>query len=162
MFDSLDAYKVIMVAINLIILYLVLKKLLFKRVTEFMENRTRSIKESLENAENARTEVAQLKLEYQKLMGEAHEKGEKIVDDARMRALSESEKIMAEARQKSENLLSKAMDDIQQERQQMMKELRNQVAGLALAAASKVMEANMDTEANRVLVDRFIDEAGAA
>ena len=44
----------------------------------------------------------------------------------------------------------------------MLKDIRGQVAGLALAAASKVIEANMDNEANRALVDRFIDEAGAA
>jgi F-type H+-transporting ATPase subunit b len=44
----------------------------------------------------------------------------------------------------------------------MLKELRSQVAGLALAAASRVIEANMNTESNKNLVDKFIDEAGAA
>jgi F-type H+-transporting ATPase subunit b len=44
----------------------------------------------------------------------------------------------------------------------MLKEIRNQIAGLALAAASKVLEANMNTESNKAIVDKFIDEEGAA
>jgi F-type H+-transporting ATPase subunit b len=44
----------------------------------------------------------------------------------------------------------------------MIKGVRSEVASLAFAAASKVLEANMDTESNRLLVDKFIDEAGAA
>jgi F-type H+-transporting ATPase subunit b len=44
----------------------------------------------------------------------------------------------------------------------MFKNVRSEVASLALAAASKVIEANMDTESNRVLVNKFIDEAGVA
>jgi len=43
-----------------------------------------------------------------------------------------------------------------------MKELKNQVASIALSAASKIIEANMDTENNRILVNKFIDEEGAA
>jgi F-type H+-transporting ATPase subunit b len=44
----------------------------------------------------------------------------------------------------------------------MLKEIKNQVASLALAAATKVIEANMDTVSNRALVDKFIDEEGVA
>lgn len=162
MFDSLNAYKVLMVALNLIILYAVLRKLLFKRVTEFMENRTKSIKDSIESAEKARAEAGELKLQYENQLNTARDKGEKIIEEARIKAEKESDRIIAAARQQSESILAKAMEEVEQERLQMLKEIRSQVAGLALAAASKVIEANMDTEANRALVDRFIDEAGAA
>ncbi len=162
MFDSLNAFKVLMVALNLIILYTVLRKLLFKRVTEFMENRTKSIKDSLENADKVKAEADELRLQYENQLKSARDKGDKIIEEARVKAEKESDRIIAAARQESESILAKAMEQIEQERTQMLKEIRGQVAGLALAAASKVIEANMDTEANRALVDRFIDEAGAA
>ncbi len=162
MLESLNAYKVVMVAINLIILYLVLRKLLFARITQFMENRTKAIKDSIDNAEKAKAEAAELKLQYENQLSTAMDKGEKIVEEARAKANKEFDRIVAAAKQESENILAKATEEIAREREQMLKEIRGQVAGLALAAASKVIEANMDTETNRALVDRFIDEAGAA
>ena len=162
MFENLNAYKVVMVAFNLIILYIVLRKLLFKKVTEFMENRTNSIRNSLENAEKAKVEAGELKLQYQNHLNSATEKGEKIIEEARIKAEKESDRIIADAKQQSESIIAKALEEIEKERLQMLKDIRGQVAGLALAAASKVIEANMDTEANRALVDRFVDEEGAA
>lgn len=162
MFDTLNAFKVVMVALNLIILYAVLRKLLFKRVTEFMENRTKSIKDSLDNAEKVKAEAGELKLQYENQLKSVRDKGESIIEEARIKAEKESDRIIAAAKQESENIMAKAMKEIEQERTQMLKDIRGQVAGLALAAASKVIEANMDTEANKALVDRFIDEAGAA
>ena len=44
----------------------------------------------------------------------------------------------------------------------MLRDVRNEVASLAFAAASKVLEVNMDSESNRQLVARFIDKAGVA
>lgn len=159
---GLNAYKVIMVAINLIILYLFLRKILFKPVTQFMENRTKAIKDSIENAERTKSEAAQLKQQYVDQLNTAKGQGEAIIEESRIKAEKEYDRIIAAARRDSENILEKAREEITLEREQMLKEVRAHVAGLALAAASKVIEANMDTETNRVLVDRFIDEAGVA
>lgn len=162
MLDSLNAFKVIMVALNLIILYLFLRKLLFNRVTQFMENRTKSIKDSLDNAEKVKAEAGELKHQYESQLKSARGKGETLIEQARIKAEKESERIIAAAKQHSESIIAKALYEISQERDQMLKDVRGQVAGLALAVASKVIEANMDTVNNRALVDRFIDEAGAA
>lgn len=162
MLESLNAFKVILVALNLIILYVVLRKVLFKPVTQFMENRTNSIRDSIDNAEKMKSEAEDLKHSYQEQLRNAKAEGEKLIDEARAKADKEHDRLVAEARSEAENILERAREEIERERTQMLKEIRGQVAGLALAAASKVVEANMDTESNRTLVDRFIDEAGAA
>lgn len=162
MLESLNAFKVILVALNLIILYVVLRKVLFKPVTQFMENRTNSIRDSIDNAEKMKSEAEDLKRSYQEQLRNAKAEGEKLIDEARAKADKEHDRLVAEARSEAENILERAREEIERERTQMLKEIRGQVAGLALAAASKVVEANMDTESNRTLVDRFIDEAGAA
>ena len=162
MLESLDTFKFLIVFINLIILYLILRKILFKPVTQFMENRTNSIRDSIANAEKAKLEAEELKQSYKEQLRNARAEGEKLIDEARSRAGAEHDRLVAEARTEAESLLDRAREEIERERVQMLKEIRGQVAGLALAAASKVVEANMDTESNRALVDRFIDEAGAA
>jgi F-type H+-transporting ATPase subunit b len=162
MLESLSPFKFLIVFINLAILYFILRKLLFKPVTQFMENRTNSIKNSIEDAEKKKAEAAEMKAAYEEQLRGAKAETEKIMNEAVLKAGREHEKLVAEARQEAENILARAREEIEFERIQMLKEVRGQVAGLALAAASKVMEANMDTESNRVLVDKFIDEAGAA
>jgi len=158
-FHSIDF---ILVALNLLILYLILRKLLFKRVTQYMENRTKAIKENIENAEKLKAEADGLKRKYEEEIKTAREEADKILNDARARANRESDSIIASARQDAEGILSRAREEIEREREQMLKEVKGQVAGLALSVASKVIESNMDTDKNRALAEKFINEAGAA
>ncbi len=162
MLESLSPFKFLIVFLNLTILYFILRKLLFKPVTQFMENRTNSIKNSIEDAEKKKAEAAEMKLSYEEQLKGAKAETEKIMNEAVLKAGREHDRLVAEARQEAESILARAREEIEQERTQMINDVRGQVAGLALAAASKVMQANMDNESNRVLVDKFIDEAGAA
>lgn len=148
--------------INLIVLYVLLKKVLFKPVTQLMENRTNSIVNDLERAKKVNTEAEHLKMKYEDSLKAAKIESDAIIKEARIRGEKEYNSIVTTAKNNAEDLVEKARIQIELEREQMLKEVKAQVAGLALAAASKVLEANMDTEANRTLVDKFLDEAGAA
>jgi len=152
----------IWVAINLAILYMILKRFLFKPVTEFMKKRAVMISESIENSKRAHAEAEELKKEYEKRLKTAKAEADRILEEARLRASAEYEAIVGESRREAERLIEKAKEAVEQERIKMLKDIRNQVASLALAAASKVIEANMDTERNRMLVERFLDKEGAA
>lgn len=157
-----EAIKFLMVALNLLILYFILKKILFKRVIGIMETRTNTIKDSIQSAERSKAEALKMKKSYEDQTRGARDEAEKIINEAKAKANKEYDSIIAAAKQDSEGILARAKEEIERERAQMIKEIKGQVAGLALAAASKVLEANMDTDSNRALVDKFIDEAGAA
>ena len=152
----------IWVAVNLLALYFILKRILFKPVTEFMDNRAKSIRDSLENAERTKAEAYELRRMYAEQLGSAKQEADRILNEARSRGGREYDAIIEAAKHEAERILEKAREEIERERKLMLKEVKNQLATLALAAASKVLEANMDTESNRALVNKFIDEAGAA
>lgn len=149
-------------ALNLVVLFLFLRHFLFKPVTQVMTNRTNSIKKAIDDAEKQKADALELKSKYEDQIKTAKEAAEKIIADATARAEKEKASIIDEARQEAEALLRKSREQIEVEHEQMLRDVKSHVAGIALAAASKVIEANMDTEANRILVDKFIDEAGAA
>lgn len=146
----------------MIILYVVLRKILFKPVTEFMEKRTRSIQASLDHAAAEKADALALKQAYEDQLKTAEAHGEQIVHEAVQKATREYDQIIDDARREAEAILENARIRAEREQEQTLRDIKSQVAGLALAAASKVLEANMDTDRNRALVDRFIDEAGAA
>lgn len=159
---SLHIPTFIFAAINLGILYWALKKVLFKPVTEFMDNRTKSIENSIQSAKQKNTEAEKMKNDYETQLSTAKEQADNILKEARARATREYDSLIAQAKEESQDLVIRTRADIERERQQMLKEIRNEVASLALAAASKVIEVNMDNEKNRSLVEKFIDEEGAA
>lgn len=152
----------IFTAINLLVLYFALKKILFKPVTKIMEDRANLIKSSLEEAENSKAKAAEIKKSYEDQVRSAKDEVDRILNEGRAKASKEYEAAVASAKKDAEAILVKARQEIERERQQMIKEIKGQVASLALTAASKVIEANMDSPGNRALVDKFIDEAGAA
>lgn len=157
-----EKWRFILVFINLLVLYFFMRKFLFKPVTQFMENRTKAIKDSIDNAERAKGEASDLKLKYEEQLRASKNEADQIINDAKARANKEYEAILSNARKDAEGILTRAREEVERERAQMLKDVRSQVTGLALVVASKVVEANMDNEKNRVLAEKFIDEAGAA
>lgn len=151
-----------MAFINLIILYFVLRKVLFRPVMAYMANRTKMIEDTITNANNQKAEAMEMKATYEAQMKTAKAEGKKLIDTAVAKATAQQNKMIAEAQRQAEGILAKAREEVELERAQMLKDVRSEVASLAFAAASKVLEANLDTENNRLLVDKFIDEAGAA
>ncbi len=147
---------------NLLILYLILKKILFKPVTEFMEKRANNIREMFENAQSSKEQAESMKAELKQQLDKAIEEADKIVSEARIKAEKQYEDILNKSKEDAKAMLEKARKEIEIERKSMMDEMRGQIAGIALTAASKVIRKNMDTDANKKLVDQFIDEVGAA
>jgi len=155
-------YTFIFTAINMFVLWFILKKIFFKPVTEFMQKRTESIQKDIDDAKKDKNEAEKLRLKYEEILKGAREEAAKIISDAENTANLEYQRIINEAKEQAQAIIDKAHVAIEEERAEMVKDIKNQVASLALAAASKVIEANMDTENNRALVDKFIKEEGAA
>jgi len=157
-----EKYTFIFVALNLFILYFFMRKFLFKPVTEFMEKRRNSIEQALKDADQAKLEVAESRKNYEEQIKKIREESDRLMNEARAKASREYDEIIANAKKDALAIVEKGRQDVERERTEMLRQVRQQIAALALTAATKVVQANMDTEANKSIVDKFIDEAGAA
>ncbi len=157
-----DKYTFIFVLLNLIILYIFMRKFLFKPVTEFMEKRKNSIDQSLKDAEQAKIEAAETRKNYEEQIKKIREESDKLISEARIKATREYDEIIENAKKDALAIVERGRQDVERERAEMLRQIRQQIAVLAISAATKVVQSNMDTEANKSLVDKFIDEAGAA
>jgi F-type H+-transporting ATPase subunit b len=152
----------ILVIISLLILYYALNKLLFSKFTPFMEKRAAGIKESLEEAENAKIFAKELKAEYSEKIKKAQSDIEQMLEDAKTSAKKEYEAIIKDAKLEAMSMLSKAHAEIEKEHEKMIQEIKSEVASIAIAAASKLIETNLDTATNKKLVEKFVNEVGVA
>lgn len=155
-------FQFLWTGINLVVLFLVLRKLLFKPVTEFMEKRSNSIKDAIESANRDKAEMERLKAQYEEMLKNAHNEVEAILKEARQKAESQYEQMIEQAHKEVKELLDKAAQEIENERNDMIKELQVFISDIAFEAASKVMQRNIDSEENRRFVAEFVDKAGAA
>jgi F-type H+-transporting ATPase subunit b len=148
--------------INIIVLFLVLKYILFKPVSNFLNQRVERIKKNISDTESNKAQAEELKREHKAQLDKLKDESSIIINNAHQKAQAEAEEIIKRAKAESEIILQSAREQGQREVEKALEEVKNQVASLALLAASKVIQKNMDTESNRKLVEEFIDEVGVA
>ena len=148
---------VVFTFINIIVLYIILKKIIFKPVTKHMEARTKKIEDALNLAEEAKRKVDEMKEEYDSKLRMAKEEGNQIIADYKKRADKEYENAVETARREADLIIQKAKQELEVEKEQLVSELKKEMTSLVLVASQKVLKENIDNESNRKLVSEFID-----
>lgn len=151
---------IVFTIINLLVLYLFLKKFLFGRVNAVLEQREKLIQEQVEAAEAGKTQAQALQDQYEQKLSGAREEAEKIVSDAKVRAQKAYEDQIAQAQAEAKRVQAEAEARIATQRQEMLRGVRQEVAQLAVLAASQVARKDLDRETDRAMVEEFLSEAG--
>ena len=138
------------------VLLVVLWRLGWPALLKSVEERERRIQQQLDEAERARAEAARLLEEHRRTIAAARNEAQEMVAKARAVAEKERETLLAKAREEYEQLLERARKEIGAEKEKAILELRREAVDLSIAAASKLIEAKLDTEANRRLVMEYL------
>ena len=149
-------------AVNLALLYLIVRKFLFGRLSKFMNERSQSISDDIEEGRSLREKSEADKVKYEKLLSDAEKRYEQLMEKASISIEKERDSILKDAKKEAALIISNARQKAILQEQKMMDEMRDKAASLALAAASKVIEANMNNEKNRAIVDDFLKREGVA
>lgn len=155
-----DIWTMLFSAINILVLFFFLKKFLFGRVNAMLEKRAQMVQADLDQAKQRASDAEALKHDYEQTLVGAKQEAREIVSAAEQRARAESKEITAQAKEQAEAILSDAQKEIEQERQRTLDGVQGEIADLALAAASKIMEKQVDDATNRELVNAFLSEEG--
>lgn len=158
---SLD-WSIIWTIVNILVLFLFLKKFLFKPVTEMMEKRKNTIETSLQEAEDTKSEALKMKTDYEKQLSLAKEDASLILKESRERAAREFNEQIKESKEMAAKIVQEASVAIELEKRKSLQEAQAEIATIALLAASKVIEKNVDDNTNKQMLNSFLNEVGAA
>ena len=153
---DINIWNFIWSAVNIIILFVLLKIFLFKPINKLMDDRTQSIQNDIDSAEKAKKEAEELRQHYENSLGEAKEEAKKIIMKAHDEAETERTAIIRKSQEEAEEIVNAAGKTIENERRIVLQQAQAQIADLAIEAASKIVGANLDDEKNRKLVDEFL------
>jgi len=147
---------VIWIALTFVALLVVLRRFAWGPITSALDAREIRIKESIEQAQKALAEARQIQADNDRARREADSEAQQLLRQSREAAetlrAEELEKTRAQIRQMQEA----AQAEIERERDGALESLRKEVADLAIRAAERVLDANLDDDRQRKLVDDFL------
>lgn len=141
-----------------LIMFLVLKKLVWKPVTEIMHKRTEYEQSLLRNAEELKAENEKLKDELEEKVRHADAEAQKTIEKAQAEGLQIKEELVNEGREKSKQLQAEAEANIRREKARMFEEMHDSIVEVALNATERMLDEKVDDIADEELIDDFIKE----
>jgi F-type H+-transporting ATPase subunit b len=136
----------------------ILNKLVFPRISEALDKRSKAIAESIEHAERTKREADELLEEYRARLREAREQAEDITVRARKAADSLADQAKADATKQREELLAATRRDIEAETRRALDEIRKEVADLTVIATEKVTRKSLTPDDHRRLIEEALRE----
>ena len=147
-------------ALNLLILFLLLRTFLYKPVSKFMAQREEKFARERAQIDTSRNEANVLKAQYESSMKNARLDAEHIAEERRKAAEREAEDLRKKAKQDAQGILSDAMTQAVAEREGMLNDLKPQTAELAVDIAGKILEREVNKEDHQRIIDSFFDKVG--
>jgi F-type H+-transporting ATPase subunit b len=145
---------------NTLVLFILLRRFLFGPVSDFMKKRKEKIEIALKEAEEKNSRADQLKEEYERKLADIEKEAEGILREASSKAEERRQEILKEAKEEAGRIIARARREIQLEKEKAISEVKEHIINVALGAAGKLIEQNLDTGTNRRIVRQFIDEVG--
>ncbi|MDP9751701.1 F0F1 ATP synthase subunit B [Thermoanaerobacter pentosaceus] len=156
-----NIWTFIFTIINILVLYYILKRLLFKPVTQFLEDRENKIKSSLEEAEKEKQEAYNLKAKYEEILQNADNEKKAIIERAQKFAEERANKIIDDANKEAKAIIERAKEEASLEKVKAMHDLREELSQLVIDAASRVLEKKIPIN-DEDIIEEVIEEAGAS
>jgi F-type H+-transporting ATPase subunit b len=136
-----------------------LKKLAWKPILKALQEREDSIQNALDTAKKAKEEMLALQANNEKILNEAKAERDKLMKEAREMKEIIINEAKTKATQEADKLIASARENIQNEKMAAITELKNQVATLSIEIAEKILKEELSSpEKQKTLVKTFLDD----
>ncbi|MFL7891815.1 MAG: F0F1 ATP synthase subunit B [Anaerolineales bacterium] len=140
---------------NFAIIFVVLRAWVYKPILGLLERRRNAIAEGLEDARVAAEARQNAEQEAEKVLSDAQAKASQILRDANLKAETQGKEVIAAAEAEAAKKRDEALAEVEGERERILGDMRGQVAALAIAAAQKLINASLDEQRQRALINEF-------
>lgn len=145
--------------VNFAVLFGLLYLVAYKPVMRMLDERSRKIRESMEQTEYIKEQAAHAEEEVKSQIEAAGKEGQEVITRAVRTGEEVRQKAQQEAREEGKSLVARARVEIQRERDDAIDELRSEFADLTILAAGKVIDRSLDKKTHRQLIDKTLKES---
>lgn len=157
---SVNLWQILISLANLTILFLLLKKFLYKPVIKMLDARRAEIDGQYTDAQNAKQSAEAKDAELTGRLANAKSEAESIVMEAADIAKARGDKIVEEARATADGIIRQAEVEAALERKKVNETIKEQIVDVSTALAEKILEREINANDHKALIDEFIDKIG--
>lgn len=130
-------------------------------ITRMLDTRQDRIRDSIEAAQRVERELAETQARNEEVLAEARREAQTLIARAREVSDQNIARSREQAQVQADDMIAKAREAIAAETLQARNELRQEIADLAISAATKIVRANIDRDAQTRLIEEALAEARA-
>lgn len=157
---SINIWSIVISLANLVILFLILKKFLYKRVKKALAKRQETLENQYSQAEADRAAAAEERAHWEQKMETAEEEADRIIKEASGDADNRSRRIVAEARDKADDIVRQAELEAERELKKAEAEVKQEIIDVSAVLAGKMLSREVDPRDHKEMIDSFIDSIG--
>lgn len=157
---SVNLWQILISLINLILLFLIVKKFLFQPVKKVLAARQSELDDQYAQAKRAEDEANADRAAWKQKKEDLANEADAILQSATDNAKYRSEKIVAEAKDRADSIVRQAEVEAELERKKATADIKREIVLVSGALTEKMLGREINTEDHQELIDSFIEEIG--
>ncbi len=145
--------------INIVVLYLLLRVILYNPVSKFLHARADGIQQQLDDAKAAGEQADALRASYEGRMQAVEADAQQLLLDETQKANITAADILKNAKTQADQIVREGRERAETERGEALQSLKGQITDLSLALASEVLAREVTAEDNQKTIDAFFEKA---
>lgn len=157
---SVNFWHILISLVNLVIMFLIIKKFFYKPVKKMIAKREESIQSQFDRAEDAEKQANELKAEWEDKMTSAKQDADEIIKSASEKAKITADRIVSDANLRAEEIVKRAEGEAELEKKKAEQDIKREIVEVSSTIAEKMLEREVNVDDHRDLIDSFIEKIG--
>lgn len=152
--------NVLWTVINLLILFLLMKKFLYAPIQNIIAKRQELADQAMNEANAKQTEADAARVKYESSVKEVEDSKQSVISEARKTAGTEYQKILDQANVQAQTIMEEAKESAEREKFRMIRAAENDIADMVMNAAGRLAGLKGNNPQEQDLYDKFLNKAG--
>lgn len=157
---SVNIWQIVISLLNLLILFLLVKKFLFKPVNKMLSNRQKELDAKYADADEAKRIAQENRVLWDEKISTVKSETDEMIKDAQESAKRQGDLIVSKAKEQADVIIRQAENQIVYEKKKAKEEIKNEIVEVSAALANKILEREINTDDHRELIDSVIQKIG--
>lgn len=157
---QIDLLRVGLYILNVLILFVVLRVLIYKPVLKFIKKREQAFADKADELNTREKTLAEQKEQYEQMMAQAQNEAAAIITKSSELSKEHAQEVLDSAKERAKDMLLRARKEIEAEKAQALIDMQSDIAELSVQIAKKIIEREITVEDNRKIIDEFFERVG--
>ena len=157
---SVNLWQIIASLANLVLLFFIVKRFLYKPVKKMLKDRQNSIDSEYSAAEDAKNEALKTKEDYEQKLSGAKTEAETVIKSAVNTAKARENEILDEAKFKADGIIRQAKEEAELEKKKAADDIKREIVEVSTKLTEKMLEREINKDDHKQLIDSFLEKIG--